>query len=146
MSHDVVGHIDIAPFNRPERSEWSTDYHQWKRVASMMLRVELNRQLWGDSRKRTKMRLSCVFYVQGPKRLPAKSRGELCGKRPDLDRYVHAFQDALQDAGAFADDGQVCTYDETEKRYCFEGQEPCIYWRLNELPDTTGPPSWADPR
>lgn len=57
-----------------------------------------------------------VFTVRKPASAP-KTRRVWPAKRPDLSKLIRATEDAITDAGLWADDALVCCYMQTGKQY-----------------------------
>jgi Holliday junction resolvase RusA-like endonuclease len=114
-------------------------YKAWLEHATLLMRTS-----WGRRAKLSPgpVQLEVVFIVRPPKREVAKLSGLFCARRPDLDRYVHAIQDAITQAGnIWDDDGQVARVD-AAKRYCHEGEPVGIVVECSSLP-LTGP-TWEN--
>jgi Holliday junction resolvase RusA-like endonuclease len=132
----------VAPYQRPDpkvgkdfgtgaaRNRNTDAYAAWKDLAAMLVRAS-----WAGRPKLTPgpVHLEVVFVLAPPKKKAAELAGLWCDKRPDLDRYVHAIQDAITDAGnVWFDDNQVARLT-ADKRYCHVGEPPSIVVEVSSL-------------
>lgn len=135
--------LHVAPMNRADptvgrdfatgfvRQRNTDDYNAWKNHAAMLVRT-----LWAPRAKLSPgpVLLEVVFVVAAPKKQAASLAGLWCAKRPDLDRYVHAIQDAITDAGNVWDDDNQVARCISGKRYCFVGEPASIIVECSSLP------------
>lgn len=134
--------LTIAPYQRPDpqvgkdfgtglaRNRNTDAYAAWKDFAAMLVRTS-----WGRPKLAPgPVHLEVVFVLAPPKREAAALAGLWCAKRPDLDRYVHAIQDAITDAGNVWNDDASVSKVSAGKRYCNVGETPCVLVEVSSLP------------
>lgn len=80
-----------------------SEYTKWKTEAAFALKRLLGKQ--------SIRALSICFHIPYPKTAPQRVRieGRPYQKRSDIDNFVKAFQDALQEGGCLADDAAIST-------------------------------------
>lgn len=106
-------------------------YQEWLDAAAILVR-----SLWsehGSGFCEGAVELDCVFVIAPPKKNRKHLYGLPVAVRPDLDRYVHAMQDAITQAGnVWEDDGRVARVS-AYKRYALEDEKPCVLFAVGRL-------------